>query len=116
MVGRVGPGTLSALYEAARLVCYVPIEEGFGLPVVEAMRARTPVLSSAVPSAGGASILVDPLSEASIAAGLLRAASDETVRFSAIEAGDRRASELTWRRCAQAHLALWRQILEVSAP
>ena len=37
--GRVGDGTLAALYARARLLAYVPLDEGFGLPPVEAMRS-----------------------------------------------------------------------------
>jgi glycosyltransferase involved in cell wall biosynthesis len=115
LLGRVEAATLAALYRRARAVCYVPIEEGFGLPVVEAMWAGAPVVSSSVPAAGGASILIDPLDTASIAEGILDAVTDEGLRGEAIEAGRRRTANLTWQRCAAAHLELWCGVLERSA-
>ncbi|MDA8291986.1 MAG: glycosyltransferase family 1 protein [Actinomycetota bacterium] len=108
--GAVGPGTLAALYEGARCVAYVPILEGFGLPVVEAMRAGSPVVASAVPSAGGAALEVDPLDVESIAAGLVSAATDEERRELLVARGRSRAAVLTWRRCAQEHLAIWSRV------
>jgi glycosyltransferase involved in cell wall biosynthesis len=111
LLGSVEAATLSALYRMARVVCYVPIEEGFGLPVVEAMHAGTPVISSDVPSAKGASIVVDPLEPASIAEGLVAASADEAVRARAIEAGYQRTADLTWASCAAAHLELWSFVL-----
>ncbi len=59
LTGKVSDGVLAALYRLARLFCCVPIEEGFCLPVAEAMHAGTPVVSSDVPSAGTASLLCD---------------------------------------------------------
>jgi glycosyltransferase involved in cell wall biosynthesis len=112
LLGRVEAATLAALYRMARAVCYVPIEEGFGLPAVEAMHAGTPVVSSGVPSEKGASIVVDPLDVASIAAGILTAVTDDAARARAIEAGYRRTADLTWQRCAAAHLDLWRVVLD----
>ena len=50
-------GLLQALYEAAIALVYPSLGEGFGLPVIEALRAGTPVLSSdatALPETGGA--------------------------------------------------------------
>jgi glycosyltransferase involved in cell wall biosynthesis len=111
LLGSVPAATLAALYRLARVVCYVPIEEGFGLPVVEAMREGTPVVSSDVPSAKGASIMVDPLDPASIAEGLITASTDEVARAVAIEAGYRRTADLTWSRCAALHLDLWGFVL-----
>jgi glycosyltransferase involved in cell wall biosynthesis len=105
--GPVSDAVLSALYAKARCVVYVPLVEGFGLPAVEAMAAGAPVVASAVPSAGGAALEVDPLDVDSIAAGLLRAATDEADRARLVEAGRERAAELTWSAAARNHVEAW---------
>ena len=76
----VEPGVLAGLYAGARCCAYVPIVEGFGLPVLEAMSQGTPVVSSPVPSAGGASLEADPSDVSSIAERLLAAATDQAKR------------------------------------
>ena len=50
LAGPVKGGALAALYAKARLLAYVPLAEGFGLPPVEAMTACTPVVASPLPS------------------------------------------------------------------
>ncbi|MGA3351576.1 MAG: glycosyltransferase family 1 protein [Acidimicrobiales bacterium] len=108
--GVVDPGALAAIYSGARCCAYVPIVEGFGLPVVEAMAQGTPVVSSPVPSSGGASLEVDPTDVASIAEGLLAAAGDDATRSRLRASGLARAAELTWAATARAHVAVWEQV------
>ena len=107
--GAVDGGVLAAIYGGARCCAYVPIVEGFGLPVVEAMAQGTPVVSSPVPSSAGASLEVDPASVSSIAEGLLAAACDESTRADLVARGRERAGSLRWVDAARAHVALWQR-------
>jgi glycosyltransferase involved in cell wall biosynthesis len=105
--GLVPPTVLSALYSTARLLAYVPLIEGFGLPPVEAMAFGTPVVASPLPSTAGASHEVDPLDSDSIADGLLAVATDEFERSRLQELGRGRSSALRWSGIARQHLTVW---------
>jgi glycosyltransferase involved in cell wall biosynthesis len=107
--GVVSPGELSALYATARLLAYVPLIEGFGLPPVEAMTFGTPVVASPLPSTAGAAFEVDPRSVESIAEGLRSVAGDDALRARLTALGRRRSSELTWTAIARRHVAVWEQ-------
>jgi glycosyltransferase involved in cell wall biosynthesis len=109
--GRVGDGTLASLYARARLLVYVPFEEGFGLPPVEAMRFGTPVVASPLPTTSGAALEVDPTRVDEIAQGLLQVATDDALRARLAAAGSERAGSLTWESAARAHVALWSSLL-----
>jgi len=105
--GPVDDGTLAALYQGARLLAYVPLTEGFGFPPVEAMRQGTPVVSSPLPSLGGAGLVVDPERVDDIAAALVEAATDEKRRAELVAIGSARTRDLTWVASARAHVSLW---------
>jgi glycosyltransferase involved in cell wall biosynthesis len=109
MTGLVLPTELSALYATARLLAYVPLIEGFGLPPVEAMAFGAPVVASPLPSTAGAAYEVDPQSVDSIAGGLLRVAVDEVERERLRTAGSKRSGELAWSSIARRHLEVWHE-------
>jgi glycosyltransferase involved in cell wall biosynthesis len=112
--GAVDGGALAAIYGGARCCAYVPMVEGFGLPVVEAMSQGTPVVSSPVPSSGGASLEVDPTDVSSIAEGLVAAAGGEAIRGGLIARGLERVAALRWVDTARAHLAVWERAVAES--
>ncbi len=107
VVGALARPLVLGLYAQATVVAYVPLDEGWGLPPVEALRAGARVVASTtVPSvADNAEVVrVEAHSVDDIAKGLLTAlARDESAREL------RRASvaDLTWRQCALDHLAGW---------
>jgi glycosyltransferase involved in cell wall biosynthesis len=109
--GRVGDGTLASLYAKARLLAYVPFEEGFGLPPVEAMRYGTPVVASRLPTTTGVALEVDPTQVDEIAQALVAVATDDALRARLSEAGSARAGGLTWEAAARAHVELWSSLL-----
>ena len=101
-----------ALLRGARGCAYPSLYEGFGLPVLEAMAARTPVMTSNVSSmpevVGDTGILIEPDSVDSIAEGLvaLLDRTDEPWRDAAHE----RAVQFTWRHSADALEAVYRRL------
>jgi glycosyltransferase involved in cell wall biosynthesis len=111
LAGPVSGGTLTALYRRARAMAYVPLREGFGLPVVEAMSCGTPVVTSSVPSAGGAALEVDPFDVDAIAGALVAVVTDDGRRADLIAAGCARAAGLTWAGAARRHVELWQAVV-----
>ena len=87
LAGHVAGGVLSALYDGARLVAYVPLREGWGLPAVEAMACGTPVVATPMPSTGGAACEVPPADVEAIADALVAVATDEALRARLVDAG-----------------------------
>jgi glycosyltransferase involved in cell wall biosynthesis len=102
--GYVPDETLARLYAAALALTYVSLSEGFGLPMIEAMCCDVPVLAadaSCLPEvAGGAALLVDPLSEDAIAKGMSRLATDAALRAELIEKGRARRRAFSWDEAA----------------
>ncbi|MGA8297127.1 MAG: glycosyltransferase family 1 protein [Acidimicrobiales bacterium] len=109
--GAVTDPVLAGLYRRALACCYVPLVEGFGFPVVEAMRLGTPVVASAVPSSGGAALEVDPLDVDAMGDALVRVTNDQGLRARLADSGSARASALTWAATASAHARAWRERL-----
>jgi glycosyltransferase involved in cell wall biosynthesis len=108
--GVVPAAVLAGLYARARLVAYVPLLEGFGLPAVEAMYACAPVVASPMPSTRGAAYEVNPTDVDAIAEALVNVAGQEGVRSRLVTAGVLRSAELTWAAAARRHVELWREV------
>ncbi len=113
LAGLVSPTELSALYAMTRLLAYVPLIEGFGLPPIEAMAFGAPVVASPLPSTAGAAFEVDPLDVESIAAGLLTVATDPVERERLQALGLDRSAELAWSTIARRHLNVWQEAYEM---
>jgi glycosyltransferase involved in cell wall biosynthesis len=107
-LGFVPDDDLAALYAGAVALCYPSIREGFGLPILEAMAHGTPVVTSRGGAteevAGGAAELVDPLDVSSIANGIVRVIESRTELAAR---GKARAEHMTWKRAAEATLAVY---------
>lgn len=113
--GRVSDQDLYDLAGSALAITYVSTFEGFGIPIVEGMKAGTPVLTSDITSmpeiAGNAALLCNPFSVESIADALMKLFSDEELRKKLTSAGLERSKIFTWDQTAQ---GLWRSIEKIT--
>ena len=106
---------LAEAYANTRVFCYPSLEEGFGLPILEAMLAGSPVVTSNVSClpeiAGPAAILVDPYSVEAIAKGLRQALS-LTPSERQKTTGEARtwAEQFSWKNAAQEYLKIYAEL------
>jgi len=105
LLGYVSDAALQYLYRRCGAFCFPSLGEGFGLPVLEAMAAGAPVITSNVsslPEVGGDAVeLVDPRDTASIAAGLRRVLGDTRRQEQLRRLGPARARTFSWDAFAE---------------
>jgi glycosyltransferase involved in cell wall biosynthesis len=114
-VGYAGMPELPGLYQMAQAVLFPSLDEGFGLPVLEAFAAGTPVVASnagAIPEvAGDAALLCAPGDDEALAGNLIRLVTDRALRERQVAAGRARAALYTWSASAAAHRAVYESIV-----
>ena len=93
------------IYKLAQIFAFPSLYEGFGMPVLEAMAAGVPVITSNVSSlpevAGEAAILVDPLNEDEIFEAYKKILSDKKLQLEMIEKGLEQAKKFEWKESAK---------------
>jgi glycosyltransferase involved in cell wall biosynthesis len=113
--GRLFGKDLAEVLGSALAMTFVPYYEGFGIPLIEAMQAEVPIITSNVTSlpeiAGGAALMVDPFEISAISNAMARMYRDEALRKSLIEKGRQRKTEFSWDRTA---VLLWDSILKTT--
>lgn len=110
ILGYVDKHELECLYAAARLFVLPSLMEGFGFPVLEAMRAGCPVACSrtaALPEVGGnAARYFDPHNVDEMASVMEQLLYDEGLRNLCIERGKENVLRFSWERCARETILL----------
>ncbi|MEO8373232.1 MAG: glycosyltransferase family 1 protein, partial [Candidatus Solibacter sp.] len=113
-LGYIPEPDLAPLTAAAEVFVYPSLYEGFGFPVVQAMAAGAPVITSNVSSlpevAGDAALLVDPRSQSELRAAILRLLSSPDLRNALSAAGRARANQFRWEQCAAKSLKFFHRI------
>jgi len=111
----VTPKDLVNLYSIADMFVYPSLYEGFGFPPLEAMACELPVVASNISSMpeviGDAAVLVNPYDVNSIAEGIFKVLTDDTLRLSLIEKGLERVKIFSWDKSAKEYLKVFEEIL-----
>ena len=104
-LGYVPPNEREALFKGAQLFVLPSFEEGFGLPVLEAMAAGVPVVASnrgSLPEViGDAGLLIDPDNPESLTDAMARIVGDSTLRATCARRGLDRARQFNWAQTAR---------------
>jgi glycosyltransferase involved in cell wall biosynthesis len=119
ITGYLSGPALEELYSRASIFAFPSLDEGFGIPVLEAMARDLPVVtsnSSALPEvAGDAALLVSPENTVEITESLLRLAQNEDLRQELALRGKARAQKYTWAQAVTSTYAVYRELTEPRA-
>ena len=113
--GYVSDVQLAELYARASVFAFPSLDEGFGMPVLDAMAAGVPVLTSNCSAtaevSGDAALTVDPHDTEGIVEALRRLTADEALRRNLAARGRMRAAAFTWERAVEATWGVYRELL-----
>jgi glycosyltransferase involved in cell wall biosynthesis len=103
------------IYGQARAFVFPSLYEGFGIPVLEAMAASVPVITSNTSSlpevVGDAGVLVDPMDTEAIAKAMYKLIQDEGYVKQLIKRGDSQAQKFTWEASAHKLYEVYQSIM-----
>lgn len=116
LAGYLNDEEKAMLYARARAFIFPSLYEGFGIPVLESMASKTPVLTSNVSSlpevSGDAAVLCDPLDIAQIADGFYRLATDDGLCQRLSKEGYERSRLFSWDKTAQVMYRVYESLVE----
>jgi glycosyltransferase involved in cell wall biosynthesis len=116
-LGYVPDEDLPLLYQSSAVFVYPSRYEGFGLPVLQAMAAGTPVITtklSSIPEvAGDAALYINPDDPATLIQALQALQTNNDLRSSLIFSGKQQASKFSWKRTAKETVNVYREVLKV---
>ena len=115
LLGYVASEYLPALYRAADVFVFPSLYEGFGLPPLEAMASRTPVIVSEASSlpevVGDAGILIDPYDENALTEAIASVLTNSARREDLSQRGYERAKAFSWSATAESVAQVYREVL-----
>jgi len=113
-VGFVPEDDLAHLYRGSLTLVLPSLEEGFGLPALEAMAAGTAAITSnaasLVETTGDAALHVDSRDHRGLAAAILSIARDPSLRSDLIARGTERARAYSWEECARKTIEVYESV------
>lgn len=111
-----GDEVLAGLYRHATAFVYPSLSEGFGIPLLEAMMAKCPVIASDTPAlrevGGDAALYFPPMSASDLARLMEQVASNDGRRAGLVEKGLSRAMVFSWQRTAEATKAFYWELVK----
>ena len=114
-LGYVSDDVLETLYARASVFAFPSLDEGFGMPLLDAMARGVPVLTSNVSAmpevAGDAALLVNPFDVASISSGLNQLTGNPELRKELIQNGLKRSREFSWTTAVQQTWQVYRELV-----
>jgi alpha-1,3-rhamnosyl/mannosyltransferase len=116
VLGYVPEQVLEDLYRRASVFAFPSLDEGFGMPLLDAMSHGVPVLTSNVSAmpevAGDSALLVDPSDVASVSQGLWKLTNDGALREDLIQRGLKRSGEFSWEKAVGETWQVYQDLLD----
>jgi O-antigen biosynthesis alpha-1,2-mannosyltransferase len=116
VLGYVPDSTMEDLYRRASVFAFPSLDEGFGMPLLDAMARGVPVLTSNVSAmpevVGDAALLVDPSDVASITQGLWNLTNDRALRADLTQRGLKRSREFSWEKAVGGTWKIYQELLD----
>ena len=95
---------LNTLISASKCLCFVSLFEGFGLPIIEAMKCGVPIITSNTSSmpeiCGSAGLIVNPENVKEISTAMQKIEKDQKLCEKLIQSGLKRSEIFNWEKSA----------------
>jgi glycosyltransferase involved in cell wall biosynthesis len=115
LTGYVSNQELPGIYSLADIFLYPSFRESFGIPILEAQRCGTPVITSNTSSmpevAGDGALIIDPFSPEDICDAMIRITADAEIRNDLVNKGFANAGKFSWKAMAEKVYSIYNEVV-----